>query len=589
MSDYPDNPGPLPALRLCNVSTPNPVTGDGALGNVNKGQMYYRGSDREDLVRILQQMLVALGYDVGPAGVDGILGNDTEAAVLAFQENNTDWEGTQLNADGLVGPRTSDALNRKMVGVWYDLYQTPIEFTNGMPLFTATNDAFKDGVSIERGESAGAKIVVVDYRPPRVEPRIRIVLEDFFVLQPGTMGMSGTFEPSDRLVFDIEGFDYEIRKKDGEVFIRPGVLVVGQFSTDYNGMMFLESDAWLRVEGSGGEQKGEEIPVRIVVDDPAVKVEIPMSDQEPKYHIAIVANPGIQETGSAGNDPPFLRDDILRDRPAYHRRVVRILESLFDTAEDSLRDEEVEPYIRLYSLFDNTLANDADNSLLRKSANFATDNIAGPRSIDLPDLLPDFLSRHSERADVVIAVSKLNFRCSAWFTTDGADGDEYSLDGTAYRYGTDVTSPGSFGDSVLLRPETQRYDKLTPIHEYFHAMSEKDRGRIIDLYHDNFDSSEVSVNKRQRSGANIPAVFGRLDSTSYNSDAPNGAYVGRGGLGYPGADGINTTYGPELVDNTVCNVMDNFTRSTMDPDKCKLDHMTHRYVMDRIKAKIRNR
>ncbi len=137
MSDYPDNPGPLPALRLCNVTTPNPVTGDGALGNVNKGQMYYRGSDKEDLVRVLQQMLVALGYDVGPAGVDGIFGNDTEAAVLAFQENNADWEGTQLNADSLVGPRTSDALNRKMVGVWYDLYQTPIEFTNSTPLFTA--------------------------------------------------------------------------------------------------------------------------------------------------------------------------------------------------------------------------------------------------------------------------------------------------------------------------------------------------------------------------------------------------------------------------------------------------------------------
>jgi len=429
----------------------------------------------------------------------------------------------------------------------------------------------------------------VDYRPPRVAPKIRIVLEDFFVLQPKTMGIDGTFEPSDRLVFDIEGFDQEIRKKDGEVFVRPGVLVVGQFGTDYNGMMLMEGDAWLRVESSAGEQKGDEIPVRIVVDAPAVKVEFPMSDQEPKYHIAIVANPGIQETGSTGDDPPFLRDDILRDRPAYHRRVIRILESLFDTAEDSLRDEEVEPYIRLYSLFDNTLTNDADNSLLRKSANFATDNIAGPRSIDLPDLLPDFLSRNSERADVVIAVSKLNFRCSAWFTTDGSDGDEYTLDDDTYRYGTNVTSPGSFGDSVLLRPETQSYDKLTPIHEYFHAMSEKDRGRIIDLYHDNYDSSEVSVNKRQRSGGNIPAVFGSLDDTSYNSDAPDGAYVGRGGLGYPGDDGINTTYGPELVDNTACNVMDNFTRSTMDPDKCKLDHMTHQYVTDRIKAKIRNR
>jgi len=592
MSDYPDNPGPLPAIKFCNVSPPNPVEGDGALGNKNKGQMHYRGSDKEEQVKTLQQMLVALGYDVGPAGIDGKFGDDTESAVKAFQENNTDWEGTPLKNDGLVGPRTSDALNRKMVGVWYDCYQTPIEFTGGKPLFTATNDAFKAGLSIECEGTAAAKIVVLDYKPPKVEPKILIVLNDFFILAPKMVGMAGTFEQSDKLRFEFDDVDveYEIRKNDGDVIIRPNMLVQGMFGMDYHKALFVEGDGWMWVESSGGEHKCEDIRVRLLPDTNRGKTyAIPMSDKEPKYRIAIVANPGIQETGKTGNDTPFLKDGILTDRPAFHRRVIRIMESLFDSAEDSLRDEGIEPYIRLFTLFDDTLTNDADNSLLRKTANFNTDNIVGPRSIDLPDLLNNFLGKFNEKADVVVAVSKLQFRCSAWFTTDDTAGDEYTLDDNTYKYGTNVKSPGSFGDTIYLMPESRKYDKLTPIHEYLHAMSEKDRGRITDLYEDSYYSSDNNVNKRQKSGANIPAFFGKFNSTSYNSDAPAGSYKGRGGLGYPGDDAINTTYGPELVDNSACNVMDNFTKSTIDPAKCRLDKLTHQYVMDRLKAKIKNR
>lgn len=592
MSDYPDNPGPLPALKFCNVSPPNPVKGDGALGNKNKGQMHYRGSDKEKLVKDLQQMLMALGHDVGPAGIDGKFGDDTEGALKSFQENNSDWEGSPLKVDGLVGPRTSDSLNRKMVGLWYDSYQTPIEFTDGKPLFTVTNDAFKAGLSIECEGTSTARIVVLDYKPPKVEPKIKIVLNDFFVLTPKMAGISGTFEQSDKLRFEFDDLDinYEIRKKDGDVFIRPNVLVQGMFGMDYNNALFVEGDGWMWVESSGGEHKCEDIPIRIVPDtNRGKKVAIQMSDKESKFNIAMVANPGIQETGKTGDDTPFLKDDILKDRPAFHRRVIRILESLFDSADDSLRDEEIEPYLRVFTLFDDSLTNDADNSLLRKGANFNTDNIVGPRSIDLPDLLNNFLGKYEEKADVVVAVSKLNFRCSAWFTTDDTTGTEYTLDDNTYKYGTNIKSPGSFGDTIYLLPENRKYDKLTPIHEFLHAMSEKDRGRITDLYEDSYYSSDINVNKRKKSGANIPAVFGKLDNMSYNSDTPGGGYTGRGGLGYPGADGINTTYGPELVDNSSCNVMDNFTRSTVDSTKCRLDKLTHQYVMDRLKAKIKNR
>ena len=60
-----------------------------------------RGSDGDD-VRRLQELLAALGLDVGPA--DGDFGARTEAAVLEFQHR------AGLLADGIVGPLTWQAL-----------------------------------------------------------------------------------------------------------------------------------------------------------------------------------------------------------------------------------------------------------------------------------------------------------------------------------------------------------------------------------------------------------------------------------------------------------------------------------------------
>jgi len=154
---------PLPALKLCNSSPPyNPLQGEGALGNQYRGQMHYKGSDRITLVETLQSMLVSLGYDVGPTGVDGKFGDNTEKAVRSFQEENKDWEGTPLQVDGLVGPKTADALNRSMVGAWYDHYQTPTELTDEKPCHAATSDFLTSGLSIEVKETTDARVFLVD-------------------------------------------------------------------------------------------------------------------------------------------------------------------------------------------------------------------------------------------------------------------------------------------------------------------------------------------------------------------------------------------------------------------------------------------
>ena len=55
-------------------------------------------------MKYCQELLIKLGYDVGSSGADGKFGNKTREAVMAFQRDNG------LNADGVVGPLTWDAL-----------------------------------------------------------------------------------------------------------------------------------------------------------------------------------------------------------------------------------------------------------------------------------------------------------------------------------------------------------------------------------------------------------------------------------------------------------------------------------------------
>jgi hypothetical protein len=133
-----NNPGPLPALDMRNRS-------EGGKGPLK------RGDSRQDTVKHLQSMLSALKYDLGDTGpdndgVDGDFGAKTQIAVEEYQKSYKDWEGKQLLKDGRVGPRTSDALNRTLVGYWYDKYETPTELTDTLKLVTVT-----DKVAVEKG------------------------------------------------------------------------------------------------------------------------------------------------------------------------------------------------------------------------------------------------------------------------------------------------------------------------------------------------------------------------------------------------------------------------------------------------------
>ena len=62
-----------------------------------------KGDQGED-VKKMQEMLIACNYSCGKAGADGSWGNDTERAVLAFQEDHN------LVTDAVYGPKTRAAL-----------------------------------------------------------------------------------------------------------------------------------------------------------------------------------------------------------------------------------------------------------------------------------------------------------------------------------------------------------------------------------------------------------------------------------------------------------------------------------------------
>jgi hypothetical protein len=131
------NSKPLQVLKLRNKK-------DGGDGPLKR-----RDSSKKEGVVDLQNMLKALGYYLGQTGQDNVdrdFDSYTEAAVKSFQGAHRDWDGKKLYRDGRVGPKTGDALNRALVGVWYEEYETPRELTKDLKLVSLT-----EKLTVEKG------------------------------------------------------------------------------------------------------------------------------------------------------------------------------------------------------------------------------------------------------------------------------------------------------------------------------------------------------------------------------------------------------------------------------------------------------
>ena len=67
-----------------------------------------RKGSKGEAVRELQTVLLKLGYDLGPCGVDGDFGKATEAAIRSFQSDH------RLAVDGVAGKNTWAELEKSV-------------------------------------------------------------------------------------------------------------------------------------------------------------------------------------------------------------------------------------------------------------------------------------------------------------------------------------------------------------------------------------------------------------------------------------------------------------------------------------------
>ena len=193
------------------------------------------------------------------------------------------------------------------------------------------------------------------------------------------------------------------------------------------------------------------------------------------------------------------------------------------------------------------------------------------------DKLNAFLSRYSQKADMVFVIhgSTTHDRATAWYTTDdeARPGVAFTYDGVSRTHRRFASTPGS-----AALPISVNQTGLTAIHEFGHAGSDFNTGRVSDLYVDGGTVGFV-VNKKARASSSdpIPANFATYNGTSYISD------LNRDGIGYPGTW---TSYHPELIDPTRPNMMDNYWNAFDDPLRCRLDRLTYNWFSDRLRAKI---
>jgi hypothetical protein len=319
----------------------------------------------------------------------------------------------------------------------------------------------------------------------------------------------------------------------------------------------------VRLEGSG--YTSDWVPVDVSAG-PAVTVRVLYTGQpkDQPYNVVFVANPAIRtEAGT------LIADPVRTNRPSYQDTVGYALRNLLTVTEDLLRQGAWDAQFRFVSVFD-TVPGVTDANALAQEDN---PNIMETRR----DKLNAFVSQYSERADIVFVMhgSTSHDRASAWFTSDDAAkaGTAYTYDGVARTHGHFQATPGS-----AALPLDMDRTGLTPLHEYGHAGSDFDNGRVTDLYVDGVSGFNVNKKARASSSNPIPTNFATYNGTIYASDQ------NRDGLGYPPTW---TSYHPQLVDAAHPNLMDNYWLAAGgNPQVCRLDGLTYAWYTDRLRAKL---
>lgn len=298
-----------------------------------------------------------------------------------------------------------------------------------------------------------------------------------------------------------------------------------------------------------------------------VRVLYPGAPKGDAFTVALVANP-ILEVEEGGK---FIADPIVTDRPGFHDVVTYALTNLLTEAENLLRQEDIDAYIRFVAIFDNVLADSNDSNSLVK---LKPPNNLGPRRTRFKD----YLARYLEITDVAFALtgSSTHTRASASCSEDDSAGavTAFTYDGIDRVHGHATKVPGA---CTLSRYTDQ--DGLTALHEFGHMFSDCANGAVVDLYVDG-NPKGFQVNKKYRANATdpVPIHFGTYNGASHVSD-PN-----RSTIGYP-SDW--KSYHPSLIDHDRPNLMDNYWEASEETIKdCRFDQITYDLLSDRLRAKV---
>lgn len=97
----------------------------------------YRQGNHSDEVKLLQEALIKLGFDLGKAGADGDFGSKTKTAIEQFQKSYQPSHQTHPSysigpVDGIVGNGTLLALDEALMDGWvYESPRFPMTLVNG--------------------------------------------------------------------------------------------------------------------------------------------------------------------------------------------------------------------------------------------------------------------------------------------------------------------------------------------------------------------------------------------------------------------------------------------------------------------------
>jgi hypothetical protein len=321
----------------------------------------------------------------------------------------------------------------------------------------------------------------------------------------------------------------------------------------------------VRLETPGG-WRTQAVPIDVSAGPAAVvRVLYSGAPKNRPYCIGLPANPGtLTEAGQ------LVPDALLGNRPAFHDAVAYCLRNLLTVTEDCLRQGDWDREMRFVAVFDRTLTADDSNSLVEEQA----PNVMRTRRYHVGP----FLSRYAVVVDVALVVHGSTTHTRPWSWAGIEDqtqvGTPYSYDGVTLQHLHYPQTPGS----AALYVDMDR-GGILPLHECFHGMADLNNGRIVDLYGD-ATAGTFMINKkfRTQSGDPVPALFANYNGGNEPADPA------RDGLGYPPSW---TSYHCALLDPARPNVMDDFWDTfDDDPQRCRLDTLTYRWLTDHLRAKL---